>query len=558
MKRNEIIKILKEKENIRDDQIEIVLKEKEKTGTPFGYLLIKFGLLSAERWYNFALKELKCIPVQLSQMNIDKEILKMLPEFTCRKYRVIPIFRGNNKLVCAMVDPVDEDVINEIKKISGMEIETRLVKEYEVKEIIETVISQGGIDVISPIEKKEMPEKVFKPIRVREVSESSAVSVVEELVTKAMELKATDIHLEIEEEGLRLRYRINGLLYEFPPPPLELYSSIVSHIKVLSNLDIAEKRVPQDGYFKMKLYGRDVDLRVSTFPTIFGEMVALRVLDKKNIISGLEQLGFFPEVLHRWRILLDEPYGMILVTGPTGSGKTTTLYSSLNELDSTHRKIITVEDPVEYHLKNVNQTQINPKSGLTFSIALRSILRQDPDIIMVGEIRDIETAEIAFRAAQTGHLVLSTLHTNTAPGAIIRLLDMGVESYLISSSLIGVLNQRLVRSICVSCKEEYKPYPEEIKMLDPSLLEKDNLKFYRGKGCHLCNGTGYGGRTGIFELMVINEELRRVIIKNPDMIEIKEIAKKSGMESLREDGIKKVLAGITTISEVLYTTRKED
>jgi type IV pilus assembly protein PilB len=558
MKRDEIIKLLKEKENLREDQINIVLKEKEKTGQPFGYLLIKFGLISAERWYNFALKELKSIPIKLSEMNIDKEVLKSLPEFTCRKYRVVPVFKGSNKIVCGMVDPADEDVINELKKISGMEIETRLVKEFEVKEIIETLISYGGIDVISPGEGKEIEEKIFKPIKVKEVSESTAVSIVEEIVLKATELKATDIHLEIEEEGLRLRYRINGLLYEFPPPPLELYNSIVSHIKVLSNLDIAEKRIPQDGYFKMKLYGRDVDLRVSTFPTIFGENVALRVLDKRNIISGLEQLGFFPEVLHRWRILLDEPYGMLLVTGPTGSGKTTTLYSSLNELDSIHKKIITVEDPVEYHLKNINQTQINPKSGLTFSVALRSILRQDPDIIMVGEIRDIETAEIAFRAAQTGHLVLSTLHTNTAPGAIIRLLDMGVEPYLISSSLIGVLNQRLVRSICNLCKEEYRPYIEEIKLLDPNLSEREDVKFYRGKGCHVCNGTGYGGRTGIFELMVINEELRRVIIKNPDLSEIKEVARKCGMESLREDGIKKVLAGITTISEVLYTTRKED
>ncbi|MCM8804383.1 MAG: GspE/PulE family protein [Candidatus Omnitrophica bacterium] len=558
MKREEIIKLLKEKENIRDDQIEIVLKEKEKTGSPFGYLLIKFGLISAERWYNFALKELKCIPIKLNEINLSKDILKLLPEFTCRKYRVLPIFKSSNKIVCGMVDPEDEDVINELKKISGMEIETRLVKEFEVKEIIETLISQGGIDIISPIEKKEITEKIFKPIKVKEVSETSAVSVVEGLISKAIEFKATDIHIEIEEEGLRLRYRINGLLYEFPPPPIELYGSIVSHIKVLSNLDIAEKRVPQDGYFKMKLYERDVDLRVSTFPTIFGENVALRVLDKRNIISGLEQLGFFPEVLHRWRILLDEPYGMILVTGPTGSGKTTTLYSSLNELDSIHKKIITIEDPVEYHLKNVNQTQVNPKAGLTFSVALRSILRQDPDIIMVGEIRDIETAEIAFRAAQTGHLVLSTLHTNTAPGAIIRLLDMGVEPYLISSSLIGVLNQRLVRSICNSCKEEYKPYIEEVKILDPKLCETTDIKFYRGKGCHICNGTGYGGRTGIFELMVINEELRRVIIKNPDFSEIKEVARRSGMELLREDGIKKVIAGITTISEVLYTTRKED
>ncbi|MCM8806455.1 MAG: GspE/PulE family protein [Candidatus Omnitrophica bacterium] len=558
MKKEEIIKLLKEKENIRDDQLEIVLKEKEKTGSPLGYLLIKFGLISAERWFNFVSQELKWPSIRLNEINIEKEILKELPEFTCRKYRTIPIFKGDKKLVCAMVDPVDGEVIEELKKITKMEIETRLVREYEIKEIIDTLLSHGGVEVISPYERKEVTTKVLKPIKIKEATESSAVSIVEELVSKAIELRATDIHLEIEEDGLRLRYRINGVLYEFPPPPLELYSSIVSHIKVLSNLDISEKRIPQDGYFKMKLYERDIDLRVSTFPTIFGEVIALRVLDKKNIISGLDQLGFLPEILHRWRILLEEPYGMILVTGPTGSGKTTTLYASLNELDSIHKKIITIEDPVEYHLKNVMQTQINPKAGLTFSVALRSMLRQDPDIIMVGEIRDLETAEIAFRAAQTGHLVLSTLHTNTAPAAIIRLLDMGVEPYLISSSLIGVLNQRLVRTICNSCKEEYTPFSEEIKLLDSSLLDRKDIKFYRGKGCHLCNGTGYGGRTGIFELLILNEELRRIIMKKPNISELKELARRSGMEFLREDGIKKILQGITTISEVLYNTRKED
>ncbi|MCM8818584.1 MAG: GspE/PulE family protein [Candidatus Omnitrophica bacterium] len=558
MKREYIIKLLLEKENLREEQIEIVLKEKEKTGSPFGYLLIKFGLISAERWYNFVLKEIKWPSVKLNEINLDKDILKLLPEFTCKKYRTIPIFKGDKKIICAMVDPLDENVIDEIKKIIEMDVETRLAKEYEIKETIDTFLSHSGIDITSPFEKKEVATKIFKPIKIKEISELSAVSVVEELVAKAIDLKATDIHLEIEEEGLRLRYRINGFLYEFPPPPLELYSSIVSHVKVLSNLDISEKRIPQDGYFKMKLQNRDVDLRVSTFPTIFGETLSLRILDKKNILSGLEQLGFLPEVLHRWRILLEEPYGMILVTGPTGSGKTTTLYASLNELDSIHKKIITIEDPVEYHLINIDQTQINPKSGLTFSVALRSMLRQDPDIIMVGEIRDMETAEIAFRAAQTGHLVLSTLHTNTAPGVIIRLLDMGVEPYLISSSLIGVLNQRLVRSICPYCKENYNPYLEEIKLLEPSLLEKKDIKFYRGKGCHLCNGTGYGGRTGIFELMIINEELRRVIMKNSDISELKKVARRSGMETLREDGIKKIISGITTISEVYYNTRKED
>jgi len=521
MVKEEIVKLLKEEGILKEEQIDIVLKEKEKTGTPFGYLLIRFGLITPEKWYNFVLKKLKGIPVKISEINIEREVLNSLPEFTCRKYRTIPVYKGGNKLVCGMVDPTDEEVIKELEKITGMVIEPRLASDFEIKEALDKYLSQGSLEVISPVEKKEIRERVFKPAGIKEVRDTSAVAAVEDIIEKAVEVKATDIHIEMEEEGLRLRYRINGLLYEFPPPPLELYPAIVSHIKVLANLDISEKRIPQDGYFKIKLSGRDIDLRVSSFPTIFGEMIAMRVLDRSNIISGLEQLGFLPETLHRWRLLLEEPYGMLLVTGPTGSGKTTTLYSSLNELDSIHRKIMTVEDPVEYHLKNVDQTQINPKAGLTFAVALRSILRQDPDIVMIGEIRDLETAEIAFRAAQTGQLVLSTLHTNTAPGAIIRLLDMGVEPYLISSSLIGVLNQRLVRSICSGCKEEYVPLEEEVKEFDPGLIGKPQ-KYYRGKGCHLCNGTGFGGRTGIFELMVMNEELRRATMKNPEVSILRE------------------------------------
>jgi len=555
MKLEEIIEKLKNK-GLKEDQIEIVLKEKRKNNSPFGYLLIKFGLITSDGWYNFVLKDLKVVPVKIESMDISKDILNTLPEFICRKYRTIPVFKGGGKIVCAMVDPVDESVIDELRKISGQEIETRLAKDEEIREALEKYLADGTLEIISPVEKSEKDVGLHNPVGIGQISDNSAVSAVEDIITKATELKATDIHLGIEEEGVRLRYRINGLLYEFPPPPLELYSPIISHIKVLSNLDISEKRVPQDGYFKIKLRNRDVDLRVSTFPTIFGEMVAMRVLDKKNIISGLENLGFLPETLHRWRMLLEEPYGIILVTGPTGSGKTTTLYSSLGELDSVHRKIMTVEDPVEYHLKNVDQTQINPRSGLTFAVALRSILRQDPDVVMVGEIRDIETAEIAFRAAQTGQLVFSTLHTNTAPGAIIRLIDMGVEPYLISSSLIAVLNQRLVRSICPSCKTDYQPLEEEIKMLDPELIGK-NQKYYTGKGCHLCNGTGFGGRTGIFELMVMNEELRRLTMKKAELREIRDEARKTGMKTLREDGIIKVIEGKTTINEVIYSTRKE-
>jgi len=555
MKLEEVVEKLKSK-GLKEEQVEIVLKEKRKNNAPLGYLLIKFGLISSDDWYNFVLRDLKIVPVKIESMDMSKDILNTLPEFICRKYRTLPIFKGGGKIVCAMVDPVDDSVIEELRKISGQEIETRLAKDEEIRETLEKYLAEGILEIISPVEKSEKDVGFYSPVGIGQISDNSAVSAVEDIITKATELKATDIHLEIEEEGVRLRYRINGLLYEFPSPPIELYSPIISHIKVLSNLDISEKRIPQDGYFKIKLRDRDVDLRISTFPTIFGEMVAMRVLDKKNIISGLEQLGFLPETLHRWRMLLEEPYGIILVTGPTGSGKTTTLYSSLGELDSTHRKIMTVEDPVEYHLKNVDQTQINPRAGLAFAVALRSILRQDPDVVMVGEIRDLETAEIAFRAAQTGQLVFSTLHTNTAPGAIIRLIDMGVEPYLISSSLIAVLNQRLVRSICPACKTEYQPLEEEVKVLDPALVGK-NHKYYTGRGCHLCNGTGFGGRIGIFELMVMNEELRRLTMRKAELREIKDEARKTGMKTLREDGIIKVIEGKTTINEVIYSTRKE-
>ncbi|MCM8764569.1 MAG: GspE/PulE family protein [Candidatus Omnitrophica bacterium] len=546
---------LVESHGISREQIDLVIKEKQRTGAPFGYLLVRFGLMNAQSWFDFVLKNFHIAPVRIEEMQIDKDVLRALPEFTCRKYQVIPIFKSRDKIVCGMVDPMDNETVEQIKKISGLEVETRLVKEADLRKSFDRYFSQVGLEIISPVDGTD--ERFYEPVKLRELDkEATAESTVVSMIEQALELKATDIHLEIEEDGARLRYRINGILYEFPPPPLELYPPIVSHIKVLSNLDISEKRVPQDGYFKARVSGRSVDLRVSTFPTIFGEMVALRVLDKANIITGLEQLGFLPEILHRWRMLLDEPYGMLLVTGPTGSGKTTTLYSSLNEIDNLHKKVITVEDPVEYHLKNIDQIQINPKAGLTFSVALRSILRQDPNVVMIGEIRDLDSASIAFRAAQTGQLVLATLHTNTAPGAVIRLLDMGVEPYLLASSLIGVLSQRLVRTICPNCKEVYKPLEEEVRELSGELVGKD-ISFYRGKGCHLCKGTGYGGRTGLHELMIMNEELRRLAMRDPSTSELTGVARKFGMKSLREDGIQKVLAGITTISEVLYATKKD-
>ncbi len=549
--KNPVINKLKELQKLTDEQINLVLKEKEKSELPLGYLLIRFGLINFVEWYNILLNEFKVSIIDIDTINIDKEVIISLPEFTCRKYQTLPVFKDAKKIICAMVDPLDKEVIAQISKIAGMTIEARLVKESDLKKNIDKYFSQVAFP-----DTQRVNEKFLTPIEMNVATETTAESAFIAIVSQATELKATDIHLEIEEEKLRLRYRINGTLYEFPPPYIELYYSIISYIKVLANLDITEKRIPQDGYIKIRIKDRFVDLRVSTYPTSFGEIVALRVLDKKNIVAGLEFLGLSPETLHRWRMLLDEPYGMILVTGPTGSGKTTTLYSSLMEIDNIHKKIITLEDPIEFHIENIDQVQINPKTGLTFEVALRSILRQDPNVIMVGEIRDPITVAIAIRAAQTGQLVLSTLHTNTAPGAVIRLLDMEVESYMIASSIIGVLSQRLVRTICPDCKEEYYPTEEEIKELGPDI--PSGVKFYRGVGCHKCKGTGYTGRTVLSELMVLNEVLKSKIMHNPTLSELKNEAIKFGMKTLRMDGIQKVLSGITTSSDVMYSTRKED
>ncbi len=392
-----------------------------------------------------------------------------------------------------------------------------------------------------------------------EVSEQAYTTAsieIDKMIEQAVDLKATDIHLEVDEEKICLRYRINGLLYDFPSPPKELYSAILARIKVLSDLDISQKRLPQSGYFQQKLKDRRVDLRVSTFPSIFGETIAMRVIDKRNIILGFEKLGLTEPNLSRYLKILSEPYGIILVTGPTGGGKTTTLYASLSHIRSARKRIITLEDPVEYHLPNVSQSQVNLKAGFTFSVGLRSILRQDPNVIMVGEIRDAETASIAIQVAQTGQLVFSTLHTNTAPGAVTRLLDMGIESFLVASSLVGVLSQTLVRTICPACKEEYQPTEEETKEIE-NLFKGDKIAFFRGKGCSKCNQTGFQSRTGLFELVVVDHKMRQLILKKPTLEELRKSARESGMITLREDGIEKAKRGITTLPEVLRVTKKE-
>jgi len=399
-----------------------------------------------------------------------------------------------------------------------------------------------------------MVERVdFTKVKVSDTEYSSATAIVDSVLSQAVEQRATDIHLETEE-NVSLRFRINGFLYNFPSPPKEFYRAIVTRIKVLANLDITESRIPQSGAYKATVKGGEVNLRISTYPTIFGEAVAIRILDKRNVLLGFEQLGFQTETLARYNKILEEPYGIVLVTGPTGGGKSTTLYSSLNKIKSARIHIITIEDPVEYHISGLVQAQINLKAGFNFATGLRSILRQDPDVVMVGEIRDKETASISFQVAQTGQLVFATLHTNTAPGAATRLTDMGVEPFLVASSVIGVLSQTLVRTLCDSCKKEYLPSSEIIE--DANLKEGDSF-FCRGRGCDQCNGTGYKGRTGLFELMIPNDEIRELILKKAPTESIKEAARRVGMETLHEDGMKKAREGKIALPDVLRVTKKD-
>jgi len=376
---------------------------------------------------------------------------------------------------------------------------------------------------------------------------------VELILTQAVRDRASDIHVEPDEDALRIRFRIDGILYEIPPPPKHLELAVISRIKVLANMDIATTRIPQDGHFKRRIEGREVDARVSTIPTIYGENVVIRILNPATALLNLDELGFSPEALTQFEEMLSHPWGTILVTGPTGSGKTTTLYSALNRINTIEKNIITIEDPVEYRLNLIRQIQVNPKAGLTFANGLRSIVRQDPDIIMVGEIRDLETAEIAIQAALTGHLVFSTLHTNDAPGAITRLVDMGIEPFLVSGAVTGIVAQRLVRRICPKCKESYKPNKTLLQKLG---LEKNkDYVFYRGKGCQQCKETGYKGRVGLFESLRISDEISELIVKEISSIAIKKRAEKEGMESLKRDGLSKALQGITSIEEVTRVTQ---
>lgn len=563
-KKKELLgEILLERNLITSEKLNIALKEQSAHGRGhhrIGEILVSLGFIAEDDMLRALASQLGLHFIKFS------EFPKSMPEDKyptvkfMKEYRLVPVGIEEDSMKIAMVDPLDEYAFETMQSFSDKELEIILSSEKDVMEAIEQYF---GTDVHMTSIMEGMREEEIESAAVelhedvhhlRDMAfEAPIVKLVNMLLTRAVEGRVSDIHIEPFENNVKIRYRIDGALSEVESLPKRIQAAVISRVKIMSRLNIAEVRLPQDGRIKLRVSGREIDLRVSTMPTVYGESIVLRILDRGASLISLEHLGFSKEILQDYKKLITIPYGMLLVTGPTGSGKTTTLYASLSRINSDDKKIITIEDPIEYQTEGINQIQVNPKIGLTFANGLRHIVRQDPDIIMVGEIRDIETADISIHSALTGHLVFSTLHTNDAPGAITRLLDMGIEGFLVSSSLIGVLAQRLVRMICPVCKEIFEPPPQVLDKIRTFLGE---ITTYHGTGCSECRQTGYSGRIGIFELMMVDEEIRMMVLDkaSSDVIRNKAIA--DGMRTLAESGWQKVREGVTTIEEVLRVTQE--
>jgi type II secretion system protein E len=475
-----------------------------------------------------------------------------------QKYLACPVALDDGVLTVATADPLNPLLVEDLRQATGLEIRIAVSTPRAILEAIDCMYGTvSPLGRIADAVEDEPPEALEEDLdRVRDMaSEAPVVRLVNLLIENALAADASDIHIEPFEDTLRVRYRIDGLLYDQESPPRRLRDAVTSRIKLMAEMNIAERRLPQDGKIRVALHGRRVDIRVSTLPTVHGESIVLRLLDRASLFLPLEQLGFPPETLQRFLALIHRPHGILLVTGPTGAGKTTTLYAALDKINAPDRKIITIEDPVEYQLRGVNQIPVKPKIGLTFATGLRHIVRQDPDVILVGEIRDLETVEIAIQAALTGHLVFSTLHTHDAPGAVPRLLDMGAEPYLVASVLDAVLAQRLVRRICPHCRTPHRPHPADLEAL--GVPAAPDTPLWRGRGCEACRGTGYRGRTGIYELFVLTDEARSLVLRRAGSRELRRLALEQGMRPLRLDGWSKACQGLTTVEEVLRVTQED-
>lgn len=552
-----VAQALLDRKKISSSQLDQAKRSKKPTER-IEQCLVRLGHIH-ERDYLEIYSEQLAIPlVDLSEIQIDTELLRQTPSKVVHRDRVIPVLRENGTIRVATNNPFNLYAFDELRMLMGAKIETVLATGEEISRIIKQHFGVGGDTVEqmigdSPIEVVQDPDSDNADL-IEQAQEATVVKLVNEILLEAIRDRASDVHIEPYENDLKIRYRIDGVLHttNVPPEIRRFHAAIVSRIKILSNLNIAEKRLPQDGGFKIKAQNRDIDLRVSIVPTAFGSAVVMRILDKQSVTLSLDQLGIVDDALEGMERLIHQPYGIILVTGPTGSGKTTTLYAALNSIRSDTVKILTIEDPIEYYLDGIQQVQTRAHIGLTFASGLRSFLRHDPDVILVGEIRDLETAEVAINASLTGHLVFSTLHTNDAVTATTRLLDMGVEPFLVSSAVSGVLAQRLVRKICPQCREAYKPDPGEIP---PDFVLPPGSEVFRGAGCRDCRGTGYRGRFGIYELLHITDELRQMIVTRQSAGEMQKVARGDGLKLMREDGFTKVLKGITTMEEVNRVTK---
>jgi type IV pilus assembly protein PilB len=536
---------------LTEAQLDAALSEQSRSGKQLGRILIESGTISETDLVRTLAKQVGLDYVDLTDAVIDASAVSLVTEGVARRYQALAIGWDNGRLVVAMADPSNVFALDDIRAITGFEVKTVVASPSALVATIDRYFRlDTEVDTVAQAAADEFSENEELSSVSEVVEDAPIVKFVNLLITQAVNDRASDIHVEPTEHDLRIRFRIDGVLHEVMRSPRSIQAGVISRLKVMAEINIAERRIPQDGRISMKVGGRSVDLRVATLPIVYGEKVVMRILDKGQAILRLEDLGFLPETLERFSTAYHKPYGTILVTGPTGSGKSTTLYATLNILNEPHRNIITVEDPVEYRLAGINQVQVHPKAGLTFASALRSILRADPDVILVGEIRDVETARIAVQSALTGHLVLSSLHATDAVAALHRFLDMGIESFLIASSVMGIVGQRLLRRICPSCRVTYTP-PEEELAFYTEAGGAPKKKFWIGEGCNFCAETGYQDRIGVYELLQITPEIKRLIVGWATQEELRRLAVSQGMVTLRDEALRLVTDDVTTISEVI-------
>ena len=545
--RKQLGDLLIEQSKITKEQLDEALERQRTTGEPIGQLLVEAGRISETELLKVLAEQLGLEFVELSDYKIDLSAVTMLPQNVARKNLVLPVAFDDNKLIVATADPTNVFVFDDLRIMTGFEIKPIVSSKADLLAAIDRFAQNEGV-LEEAIETADQVEGIAEAEELAE--EAPIVKLVNLMVNQAVEEKASDIHVEPQEKDVRVRYRVDGVLHEVMRSPKKIQPGLISRLKIMSDMNIAERRIPQDGRIGLVVGDRAIDFRVASLPSVYGEQIVLRILEKESIMLSLEDLGFFPETLSLFLKAIERPYGTILVTGPTGSGKSTTLYATMNKLNVPEKNIMTIEDPVEYRLQGINQMQVNVKAGMTFAAGLRAVLRGDPDILLVGEIRDRETALIAIESALTGHLVLSTLHTNDAPSAITRLTEMGVEPFLVASALDAVLAQRLARRLCKHCKEKQKVSGADVRNLGFEVDEEKEYEFYKPVGCPKCSKTGYKGRMGIHEVMIMNEEIGELAVKKASSEEIVRAAKKAGMKMLRDDGLNKALAGMTSLEEV--------